>query len=108
MTSCPGCHGSRGGAGRCFLLRYFAAPPLHPGLSLALLLSSLDIWSGTHLCGRLSQRVSALLGAAILGALLALIFVLTGNLLVPIILHSAVDLSELLVIRTSKMEWNPC
>lgn len=73
---------------RGFLIHYFGRDPWHLGVFAAVVISSLS-FASTHLYLGLK---SVLLNTFVGGIMFALLFILTGNLLVPIILHAAVDL----------------
>jgi membrane protease YdiL (CAAX protease family) len=63
-------------------------------LTLALVISSLIFGLG-HLYG----GVGGVVESAITGFLLGLLFMLSGNLLLPIILHALIDLRMLVILR---------
>jgi len=79
---------------RGFLLHYLHVFPWTLNLTLALVISSL-IFGMNHLYG----GVGGVVGSAIGGFLLGLLFLLGGNLLLPIILHALIDLRMLLILR---------
>jgi uncharacterized protein len=79
---------------RGFLLHYLHVFPWTLSLTLALLVSS-AIFGFNHLY----QGAGGVAGTAILGFLFGLLFLLTGNLLLPIILHGVMDLRLLAVLR---------
>jgi membrane protease YdiL (CAAX protease family) len=79
---------------RGFLLHYLHVFPWTLNLTLALVISSL-IFGMNHLYG----GVGGVVGSAIGGFLLGLLFLLGGNLLLPIILHAVIDLRMLLILR---------
>ena len=79
---------------RGFLLHYLHASPWTLNLTLALVISSL-IFGLNHLYG----GVGLVVGSAMTGFLLGLLFMLTGNLLLPIILHAFMDLRMLVILR---------
>ena len=79
---------------RGFMLHYLHVFPWTLDLTLALLISSLIF--GVH---HLYQGASGAAGTAIIGILFGLLFLLTGNLLLPIVLHGAMDLRLLVVLR---------
>jgi uncharacterized protein len=79
---------------RGFLLFYLHTSPWKLNLTLALLLSSL-IFGAQHLY----QGAKGAAASAVLGAVFGLFFLLTGNLLFPVLLHAAMDLRLLVVLR---------
>jgi uncharacterized protein len=79
---------------RGFLMNYLMGAPLHAGITLAMLLSSVIFG-----VGHIYQGVRGAIGSAILGAVFAALFVLTGNLLLPMALHAMIDARILLMIR---------
>lgn len=82
---------------RGFLIQYFRGAlegPLHLGLTSAVLLSTLAFG-----LGHAYQGASGIVRTALAGGVLALLTVLTGNLLLPIVVHALIDLSALGVYR---------
>jgi membrane protease YdiL (CAAX protease family) len=79
---------------RGFMLHYLHVFPWTLNLTLALLISAV-IFGFNHLY----QGAGGVLGTAIVGFLFGLLFLLTGNLLVPIILHGVIDLRTLILLR---------
>jgi membrane protease YdiL (CAAX protease family) len=79
---------------RGFLLHYLHASPWTLNLTVALVISSL-IFGLNHLYG----GVGLVVGSAMTGFLLGLLFMLSGNLLLPIILHAFIDLRMLVILR---------
>ena len=79
---------------RGFLLRYLNTSPWHLNLRLALLVSSL-IFGLQHLY----QGAKGVIATTVLGALFGLLFLLSGSLLLPMILHAALDLRLLVILR---------
>lgn len=79
---------------RGFMLHYLHVFPWALNLTLALLISSVIFG-----CNHLYQGVGGVAGSAIVGFLFGLLFLLTGNLLLPIIFHGVVDLRILAVLR---------
>jgi len=79
---------------RGFMLRYLHVFPWTLNLTLALLISSV-IFGFNHLY----QGVGGVAGTAIAGFFFGLLFLLTGNLLLPIILHGVMDLRILAILR---------
>lgn len=79
---------------RGFLLHYLHVLPWTLNLTLALLLSSV-IFGLNHMY----QGAAGVAGTAIVGLLFGLLFLLTGNLLLPILFHGVMDLRLLLLLR---------
>jgi membrane protease YdiL (CAAX protease family) len=79
---------------RGFLQHYLHAFPFSLNLTLALLISA-AIFGLQHLY--LGAHAAA--STAVSGLLFGLMFVLTGNLLLPVVFHSAMDLRMLLLLR---------
>jgi len=79
---------------RGFMLRYLHVFPWTLNLTLALLISSV-IFGFNHLY----QGAGGVAGSAIVGFLFGLLFLLTGNLLLPIIFHGVIDLRMLAILR---------
>jgi membrane protease YdiL (CAAX protease family) len=79
---------------RGFLLRYLHIYPATLSLTLALLIASVVF--GVH---HLYQGLPALFSTSVLGILFGLLFVLTGSLLLPMLLHVAMDLRMLVIVR---------
>src|SRR6266852_5598975 len=78
---------------RGFLLHYLHVFPWTLNLTLALLISSVVFG-----CNHLYQGAGGVAGTAIVGFLFGLLFLLTGNLLLPIIFHGVMDLSMLAIV----------
>ncbi len=79
---------------RGFLLHYLHTSPWQLDLTLALLVSSL-IFGLQHLY----QGAKGVIATTLLGALFGLLFLLSGSLLLPMILHAALDLRLLVILR---------
>jgi uncharacterized protein len=79
---------------RGLMLHYLHVFPWTVNLTLALLISSV-IFGFNHLY----QGAGGVAGTAIVGFLFGLLFLLTGNLLLPIILHGVMDLRMLAILR---------
>jgi len=79
---------------RGFLLYYLHIAPWSLNLTVALLIAAAIFGLG-HLYG----GISGVVGSAIAGILLGLLFLLTGNLLLPMIFHAIFDLQKLLALR---------
>lgn len=78
---------------RGFLLHYLHTTPFQ-----FILTWSLIIAAAIFGIGHLYQGVKGLFSTAVLGFVLGVIFVMTGSLLIPIILHAVLDLRILLLI----------
>ncbi len=79
---------------RGFLLHYLHVLPFSLNLTLALLISSVIFG-----LGHLYQGVGGAASTVVIGLLFGLLFLLTGNLLFPVVFHSAIDLRMLFVLR---------
>ena len=79
---------------RGFMLHYLHVFPWTLNLTLALLISSV-MFGFNHLY----QGAGGTAGSAIVGFLFGLLFLLTGNLLLPIIFHGVIDLRMLAILR---------
>jgi uncharacterized protein len=78
---------------RGFLLHYFHASPLHLSLTWALVVSSI-VFGIAHLY----QGVSGAVGTAVVGFVLGAVFLMTGSLMVPMVMHAVLDLRILLTL----------
>lgn len=79
---------------RGFVLRYLHTAPWRLSLTVALLISAV-----TFGLQHLYQGIGGSAGAAAVGALFGLLFLLTGSLVFPIVLHAAMDLRMLVILR---------
>ncbi len=79
---------------RGFMLGYLHVSPWTLNLTLAMLISS-AIFGLSHLY----EGIGGAVGSAIAGFLFAVMFLLGGNLLFPIILHVLMDLRALVILR---------
>jgi membrane protease YdiL (CAAX protease family) len=79
---------------RGFLIHYFRELPVSIGLIGALILSSC-VFGFAHLY----QGVVGIVQTTILGAIFGLIFIVTGSLLLPMVLHALIDLRILLILK---------
>jgi membrane protease YdiL (CAAX protease family) len=79
---------------RGFLIHYFTAAPFHAPLAVALIVSSV-IFGAAHLY----QGVAGVISTAILGLIFGVIFITTGTLVIPMVLHALIDLRILLILR---------
>lgn len=82
---------------RGFLLHYLHSSPWQLDLTLALLVSSF-VFGLQHLY----QGAKGVIASAVLGALFGLLFLLSGSLLLPILLHAALDLRLLVILRPAE------
>lgn len=78
---------------RGFLLEYFHVAPWHLTLVKTLIVAAV-IFGIAHLY----QGVAGAVGTCALGFLLGCLFVMTGSLLVPMVLHALIDLRVLLLL----------
>jgi membrane protease YdiL (CAAX protease family) len=78
---------------RGFLIRYFQGAPLQWSLSIAIAGSIVAFGMGHSY-----QGIRGVVGTAILGAVFAVLFLMTGSLLVPVLLHAFVDVRILLIV----------
>ncbi|HUI84929.1 MAG TPA: CPBP family intramembrane glutamic endopeptidase [Candidatus Binatia bacterium] len=79
---------------RGFLLHYLHVFPWTLNLTLALLISSVIFG-----LGHLYTGIAGAIGTGIGGFIFGLLFILTGSLLLPMILHAALDLRMLVILR---------
>jgi uncharacterized protein len=79
---------------RGFLIRYLADNPWHLGVWMALGTSSV-VFGLAHSY----QGVAGIVGTAAIGAALAVMFVVSGSLWLPMVIHALVDLRVLLLLR---------
>jgi uncharacterized protein len=79
---------------RGFLIHYFFSAPFHAAVAVAVIVSSLIFGAG-----HLYQGVAGVISSAILGLIFSAIFLMTGTLLVPMVLHALIDLRILLILR---------
>jgi len=78
---------------RGFMLHYLHVFPWPLNLTLALLISSV-IFGFNHAY----QGAGGVAGTAIVGFLFGLLFLLTGNLLLPMVLHTVADLPKVVIL----------
>ncbi len=78
---------------RGFLIRYFQGAPLHGSLTVAIAGSIVAFG-----IGHAYQGFRGVVGTAILGTVFGVLFVETGSLLVPVLLHAFVDVRILLMV----------
>ena len=79
---------------RGFMIRYFQAEPYHLTLTFAVLLSCL--FFGT---AHLYQGIVGVVQTTFMGMAFAFLFLLTGSLALPMVLHAVTDLKLLLILR---------
>ncbi len=82
---------------RGFLFLFFVNGPLHLSWTVTLLLTSL-LFGWNHLY----QGVGGVLSSAVAGFGFGVAYLLTGDLLVPILLHTAIDLQAVLLFRQQR------
>lgn len=78
---------------RGFLLHYFHISPFHLSLTLALVVSSIIFG-----IGHLYQGSLGALQTAVFGFILGAMFIVTGTLLLPMIIHAVLDLRVLAML----------
>jgi len=78
---------------RGFLLHYFHALPFHLSLTWALVVSSLIFG-----IGHLYQSVGGGVQTAVIGFVFGVMFVMTGSLAIPIVVHAVMDLRVLAML----------
>ncbi len=79
---------------RGFLIRYLSEEPWHIGLWIALAVASISFGLAHGY-----QGLSGIIGTGVLGAVMAVIFLATGSLWLPMALHAIIDLRILLLLR---------
>lgn len=84
---------------RGFLIRYFAAGPWHWGWTAAVAIST-----AAFAAGHLYQGVQGLISGAVAGLIFAGLFLWSGNLLLPMAVHMAIDLAAVPVLRKGYSE----
>ena len=82
---------------RGFLLRYLHVFPWHGSLTAALFVAAV-IFGLQHLY----QGAVGSVMSGVIGFLLSLLFLLTGNLLAPIVLHAVMDLRMLVILPAGR------
>jgi len=87
---------------RGFLIHYFRELPVSIGLIGALILSSC-VFGFAHLY----QGIVGIVQTTIFGAIFGLIFIVTGSLLLPMVLHALIDLRILLILRADGRSLGP-
>jgi membrane protease YdiL (CAAX protease family) len=79
---------------RGFLLHYLHATPFHLSLTWALVVSSVIFG-----IGHLYQGIAGAVSTVVIGFLLGAMYLMTGNLLLPIVVHAVMDLRVLAMLR---------
>jgi len=79
---------------RGFLIRYLSNGPWHAGLWIALAIASISFGLAHRY-----QGLSGIIGTAVLGAAMAMLFLASGSLWLPMALHAIIDLRILLLLR---------
>ena len=82
---------------RGFVLHYLVAAPWHLSLGTAVILSA-AIFGMNHLY----QGLSGMVSTGVLGLVFALLYLATGTLLLPMVLHALIDLRALAMIMGSR------
>lgn len=82
---------------RGFLIRYLSNGPWHFGLWIALAIACLSFGLAHGY-----QGISGIIGTGLLGAVLAVIFLCTGSLWLPMALHAILDLRILFLLRAEE------
>jgi uncharacterized protein len=78
---------------RGFLLHYLHTTPFHLTLTWALVVSSVIFG-----IGHLYQGVAGAVSTMVVGALFGVMYLMTGNLILPIVVHAAMDLRVLMML----------
>jgi membrane protease YdiL (CAAX protease family) len=79
---------------RGFLIRYLSDGPWHAGVWMALAIASVSFGLAHGY-----QGLSGIIGTALVGAVMAVIFLASGSLWLPMTLHAIIDLRILLLVR---------
>jgi uncharacterized protein len=79
---------------RGFLIRYLSNGPWHAGLWIALAIASISFGLAHGY-----QGLSGIIGTALIGAVMAVIFLASGSLWLPMALHAIIDVRILLLLR---------
>src|SRR5580693_1823572 len=79
---------------RGFLIRYLSNGPWHAGLWIALAIASISFGLAHGY-----QGLCGIIGTAVLGAAIAMLFMASGSLWLPMALHAIIDLRILLLLR---------
>jgi uncharacterized protein len=78
---------------RGFLIHYLMGAPAGLNVTLAIVVASL-IFGIAHIY----QGVGGAIGSTILGIVFSVLFVMTGNILLPVVLHALIDARILLIL----------
>jgi len=79
---------------RGFLIRYLSNGPWHGGLWIAVSIASISFGLAHGY-----QGLSGIIGTGLLGAVMAVLFLASGSLWLPMALHAIIDLRILLLLR---------
>jgi uncharacterized protein len=79
---------------RGFLIRYLANGPWHAGLWIAVAIASISFGLAHGY-----QGLSGIVGTTLLGSVMAVLFLASGSLWLPMALHAIIDLRILLLLR---------
>ncbi|MGA9304752.1 MAG: CPBP family intramembrane glutamic endopeptidase [Candidatus Sulfotelmatobacter sp.] len=79
---------------RGFLIRYLSDGPWHAGLWIALAVASVSFGLGHGY-----QGLPGIIGTTLVGGVMAVIFLASGSLWLPMALHAIIDLRLLLLLR---------
>jgi uncharacterized protein len=83
---------------RAYLIRYLDDFPWHSEIWMAIAISSLAFGLAHGY-----QGIGGIIGTGMLGYVMAIIFVVTGSLWLPITLHAIIDLRILFLVRPGEM-----
>jgi membrane protease YdiL (CAAX protease family) len=83
---------------RGFLIRYLSDGPWHFGLWIALAIASISFGLAHGY-----QGISGIIGTGLIGAVMAVIFLSTGSLWMPMALHAILDLRILFLLRGEEL-----
>ena len=84
---------------RGFLFRYFGHAPWHWGLTAAFITASL-IFGVNHLY----QGAGGMLSATAIGVIMGFLYLWTGSLLAPMVVHAFVDLRALFLLKAVQID----
>jgi membrane protease YdiL (CAAX protease family) len=79
---------------RGFLIRYLSNDPWHAGLWIAVAIASISFGLAHGY-----QGLSGIIATALLGTVMAVLFLASGSLWLPMALHAIIDLRILLLLR---------
>jgi membrane protease YdiL (CAAX protease family) len=86
---------------RGFLIRYLSNGPWHAGLWMAVAIASISFGLAHGY-----QGLSGIIGTGLLGAVMAVLFLASGSLWLPMALHAIIDLRILLLLRPGDLAPN--